>query len=77
MTIPPLLVHRPGHGETVAALIADDCFAWSDAPVKRVTSTDTFVEYALRLEDAILPQIDDVKRPCEEIARFYSRHSRC
>ena len=51
-----------GYGAEIAARIADDCFAWLDAPVKRVASTDTFVGYAPRLEDAILPQVDDFKR---------------
>jgi len=59
-----------GYGAEIAARIADDCFPWLDAPVKRVGSADTFVGYAPRLEDAILPQVDDVKRACEEIARF-------
>jgi 2-oxoisovalerate dehydrogenase E1 component len=59
-----------GYGAEIAARIADDCFPWLDAPVKRVASTDTFVGYAPRLEDAILPQVDDVKRACEEIIRF-------
>jgi 2-oxoisovalerate dehydrogenase E1 component len=59
-----------GYGSEIAARIADDCFAWLDAPVKRLASADTFVGYAPRLEDAILPQIDDIKRACEEIVRF-------
>jgi 2-oxoisovalerate dehydrogenase E1 component len=59
-----------GFGAEIAARIADECFAWLDAPVKRVASTDTFVGYAPRLEDSILPQIDDVKRACEELVRF-------
>jgi 2-oxoisovalerate dehydrogenase E1 component len=59
-----------GYGAEISARIADDCFAWLDAPVKRVASTDTFVGYAPRLEDAILPQVDDIKRACEEIVRF-------
>ncbi|HEX3866807.1 MAG TPA: dehydrogenase E1 component subunit alpha/beta, partial [Gemmatimonadaceae bacterium] len=59
-----------GYGAEIAAKIADDCFAWLDAPVKRVASTDTFVGYAPRLEDAILPQIDDIKQACEEILGF-------
>jgi 2-oxoisovalerate dehydrogenase E1 component len=54
-----------GYGAEISARIADDCFAWLDAPVKRVASTDTFVGYAPRLEDAILPQVDDIKRACE------------
>ncbi len=59
-----------GYGAEIAARIADDCFAWLDAPVKRLASTDTFVGYAPRLEDSILPQVDDVKRACEELVRF-------
>lgn len=59
-----------GYGAEIAARIADDCFAWLDAPVKRVASMDTFVGYAPQLEDAILPQIDDIKAACEELTRF-------
>ncbi len=59
-----------GYGAEIAARIADDCFPWLDAPVKRIASTDTFVGYAPRLEDAILPQVDDVIRACQEIVRF-------
>jgi 2-oxoisovalerate dehydrogenase E1 component len=59
-----------GYGAEIVARIADECFAWLDAPVKRVASTDTFVGYAPRLEDAILPQVEDIKRAVEETARF-------
>jgi 2-oxoisovalerate dehydrogenase E1 component len=59
-----------GYGAEIAARIADDCFPWLDAPVKRIASTDTFVGYAPSLEDAILPQVDDVIRACQEIVRF-------
>ncbi len=59
-----------GYGAELAAAIADECFAWLDAPVKRVASTDTFVGYAPQLEDAILPQVDDFVRAYEEILRF-------
>ncbi len=59
-----------GYGAEIAARIAEDCFAWLDAPVMRVASTDTFVGYAPRLEDAILPQVDDIKKACQEIVKF-------
>jgi 2-oxoisovalerate dehydrogenase E1 component len=59
-----------GFGAEIAARIADDCFAWLDAPVKRIASTDTFVGYAPRLEDAILPQVDDFVRAYQDIVRF-------
>ncbi len=59
-----------GFGAEISAAIADECFAWLDAPVKRIASTDTFVGYAPRLEDAILPQVDDFKKAYEEIVKF-------
>ena len=59
-----------GYGAEIAARVADECFAWLDAPVRRVASTDTFVGYAPRLEDAILPQVEDIKRAVEETVRF-------
>jgi 2-oxoisovalerate dehydrogenase E1 component len=59
-----------GYGAEIAARIADQCFAWLDAPVKRVASTDTYVGYAPRLEDATLPQVEDFKRAIAEIVKF-------
>jgi 2-oxoisovalerate dehydrogenase E1 component len=59
-----------GYGAEIAAAIADDCFAWLDAPVKRVASTDTFVGYAPQLEDAILPQVETFRKAYEEIMKF-------
>src|SRR5437868_486909 len=59
-----------GFGAEISAAIADECFAWLDAPVKRIASTDTFVGYAPRLEDAILPQVEDFKRAYQEIMKF-------
>ena len=59
-----------GYGAEIAARIADDCFAWLDAPVKRIASTDTFVGYAPQLEDAILPQVEDFRRGYRELAGF-------
>ena len=59
-----------GYGAELSAAIADECFAWLDAPVRRVASTDTFVGYAPRLEDAILPQVSTFVAAYEEIAAF-------
>jgi 2-oxoisovalerate dehydrogenase E1 component len=59
-----------GYGAEISAAIADECFAWLDAPVKRVASADTFVGYAPRLEDAILPQVETFKQAYEEIVKF-------
>src|SRR4051812_48403048 len=59
-----------GYGAEIAARIADDCFPWLDAPVKRVASTDTFVGYAPQLEDAILPQVETFKQAIRDITQF-------
>ncbi|MFI5231942.1 MAG: thiamine pyrophosphate-dependent enzyme [Gemmatimonadales bacterium] len=59
-----------GYGSEISASIADECFAWLDAPVRRVASTDTFVGYAPQLEDAILPQVSTFVAAYEEIAAF-------
>jgi len=59
-----------GYGAEIVAALADECFAWLDAPVKRVASTDTFVGYAPQLEDAILPQVDDFKAAYAELMRY-------
>jgi 2-oxoisovalerate dehydrogenase E1 component len=59
-----------GYGSEIAARIADDHFAWLDAPVKRVASTDTFVAYAPELEDVILPQVATLRAAMEDILRF-------
>ncbi len=59
-----------GYGAEIAARIADDCFAWLDAPVRRVASTDTFVGYAPQLEDATLPQIETFRGAYTELAQY-------
>ena len=59
-----------GYGAEIAAGIADRCFPWLDAPVRRVASTDTFVGYAPDLEDFILPQSEDLARAMRELHAF-------
>jgi 2-oxoisovalerate dehydrogenase E1 component len=45
-------------------------FQHLDAPVRRVAAMDTFVAYQPRLENAILPQMDDLFRAMKELADF-------
>ena len=59
-----------GYGAEIAARVADQCFVWLDAPVKRVASTDTFVGYAPDLEDYILPQVEDLAQAMRELHAF-------
>jgi len=59
-----------GYGAELAARIGDELYAWLDAPVRRLASTDTFVAYAPELEDVILPQAADVRAAVKELAAF-------
>ncbi|MDP1892501.1 MAG: dehydrogenase E1 component subunit alpha/beta [Gemmatimonadaceae bacterium] len=59
-----------GYGAEIAARVADECFAWLDAPVKRVASQDVWVGYAPNLEDAILPQTSTFLAAYLEIVKY-------
>ncbi len=59
-----------GFGAELAARVGDELFHDLDAPVRRIGGMDTFVAYQPILEDAILPQADDLFRACADLARF-------
>ncbi len=59
-----------GWGAEISARIADELFEWLDAPVRRLASTDTFVGYAPRLEEAILPQVADIAAAMSELRAY-------
>jgi len=59
-----------GYGAEIAARIADELFEELDAPVKRVAAMDTFVAYQPALEDAILPQPEDILKAIVELRNF-------
>ena len=59
-----------GYGAEIAARIADELFHDMDAPVRRVAATDTFCAYQPKLEDAILPQTEDIVRAVRDLAAF-------
>ncbi|HEY0758000.1 MAG TPA: dehydrogenase E1 component subunit alpha/beta [Acidisarcina sp.] len=59
-----------GYGAEIAARIGDELFEFLDAPVKRVAAMDSFVAYQPLLEDAILPQPEDLYRALESLMKF-------
>jgi 2-oxoisovalerate dehydrogenase E1 component len=50
-----------GYGAELASRIADELFEWLDGPVRRVGALDSFVGYHPDLENAILPQVEDLE----------------
>jgi 2-oxoisovalerate dehydrogenase E1 component len=66
-----LIVHEDtlsfGYGAEIAARIASDLFEHLDAPVRRVAAMDTWVGYHPELEDAILPQTEDIIKEAESL----------
>jgi 2-oxoisovalerate dehydrogenase E1 component len=59
-----------GYGAEIAARIGDELFDFLDAPVRRLAAKDTWVAYNPDLEDAILPQIEDIETAILELARY-------
>lgn len=59
-----------GFGAELAARIADELFDQLDAPVKRVGALDCPVAYHPILEEAILPQTDDVLQAIMTVAEY-------
>jgi 2-oxoisovalerate dehydrogenase E1 component len=59
-----------GYGAEIAARIGEELFDSLDAPVKRVGAMDTFVAYQPVLEDAILPQPEDLLKAMVELKGY-------
>jgi len=59
-----------GYGAEIAARISDELFDWLDAPVRRVAAQDMWVPYHPDLEDAMLPQTQDLLQAMDELASY-------
>ncbi|GBC78756.1 2-oxoisovalerate dehydrogenase subunit beta [bacterium HR08] len=59
-----------GFGAEIAARIADELFEDLDGPVRRVGALDTFVAYCPDLENAILPQVEDLVQAILDLAEY-------
>ena len=59
-----------GYGAEIAARISDELFDWLDAPVRRVAAQDMWVPYHPDLEDAMLPQTQDLLEAMDELASY-------
>jgi pyruvate/2-oxoglutarate/acetoin dehydrogenase E1 component len=59
-----------GVGAEVAALITEQAFEDLDAPVRRLTAPDVPIPFSPPLEQAVLPQLDDMKEACRELLAY-------
>jgi pyruvate/2-oxoglutarate/acetoin dehydrogenase E1 component len=59
-----------GVGAEVSALITEEAFEDLDAPVRRITAPDVPIPFSPPLEQAVLPQLDDMKEACRELLAY-------
>ncbi len=59
-----------GYGAEIASRIAEELFEQLDAPIKRVAATDTFCGYQPKLEDAILPQTEQISNVVRKVLEY-------
>ena len=59
-----------GVGAEVSALIAEEAFEDLDAPIKRLTAPDVPIPFSPPLEQAVLPQLDDMKEALDELLSY-------
>ena len=57
-------------GAQVGALIAEKGWEDLDGPVVRVSTPDVPIPFSPTLEQAVLPQVDDVKEACRELLEY-------
>ncbi len=57
-------------GAQVAAVIAERGWEDLDGPVVRVASPDVPIPFSPTLEQAVLPQVDDVREACRELLAY-------
>jgi pyruvate/2-oxoglutarate/acetoin dehydrogenase E1 component len=59
-----------GVGAEVASLISERAFEWLDAPIRRLTAPDVPIPFSPPLEQAVLPQLGDMKEACRELLAY-------
>jgi 2-oxoisovalerate dehydrogenase E1 component beta subunit len=59
-----------GAGAEVASLIGEEAFEDLDAPIRRLTTPDVPIPFSPPLEQAVLPQLDDMKEACRELLAY-------
>ncbi len=59
-----------GFGAEIAARIADNCFQYLDAPVKRIAAKDAHIPYSPILENEVLPSRNEIYKGIKELLKY-------
>ena len=59
-----------GVGAEVASLVSERAFEFLDGPIRRLTAADVPIPFSPPLEQAVLPQLDDMKEACRELLAY-------
>ena len=69
-----LVVHEDtltsGFGAEISAVIAEEAFAYLDAPIRRLATPDIPIPYNVELMESILPNVDKIKNLIIEMLAF-------
>ena len=69
-----LIIHEDhgflGIGAEVSSVIMEECFMYLDAPVKRLAAKDIPIGFSKILENATLPQINDIKQSVMDLLAY-------
>ncbi len=62
--------HTGGFGGEIAATVAEEAFAYLDAPVARVTTPDALIPYNIALMNTIIPSVEALRTRIEELLKW-------
>lgn len=62
--------HTGGFGGEIAATVAQDAFAYLDAPVSRITTPDALIPYNIALMNTIIPSVEALRTRIEELLKW-------
>lgn len=62
--------HTGGFGGEIAATVAQEAFAYLDAPVSRITTPDALIPYNIALMNTIIPSVEALRTRIDELLKW-------
>jgi 2-oxoisovalerate dehydrogenase E1 component len=59
-----------GFGAEISAVIAEEAFAYLDAPIRRLATPDIPIPYNVELMESVLPNVEKIKNLIIEMLAF-------